>query len=117
MTLTKMILSAAVLCGLVATAPLWVAEARSRVPDPRAQGEHPSVVLVMNEDQFKGKWTQFKGDLKQAWGDFTDDDLKQIEGRYEKFMGKVQERYGDRKEEVKRWADEWFKKHDGSNRD
>jgi len=117
MTLTKMILSAAVLFGLVATATLWVAEARYRGPAPSVQGEPPSVVRVMNEDQFKGKWKQFKGDLKKAWGDFTDDDLKQIEGRYEKFTGKVQERYGDRKEEVTRWADEWFTKHDGSNRD
>ncbi len=22
----------------------------------------------MNADQFKGRWTQFKGDLKQQWG-------------------------------------------------
>jgi len=117
MTLTRMILSAAVMFGLVATATLWLAEARYREPAPRAQVEHPSVVRVMNEDQFKGKWKQFKGELKQAWGDFTDDDLKQIEGSYEKFKGKVQERYGGRKEQVKRWADEWFTKHDGSNRD
>ena len=40
-----------------------------------------------------------------------------VEGSYEKFKGKVQERYGDRKEEVKRWVDEWFKKHSGSDRD
>ena len=66
MTLTKMILSAAVIFGLVATATLWLAEARYRGPDPSAQGEHTSVLQVMNEDQFKGKWKQFKGDLKQA---------------------------------------------------
>ena len=52
----------------------------------------------MNADQLKGKWTQFKGELKQKWGKFTDDDLQQIEGNYDKFIGKVQERYGDEKE-------------------
>lgn len=26
----------------------------------------------MNADQLKGKWTQFKGDLKQQWGKFSD---------------------------------------------
>ena len=50
---------------------------------------------------------QFKGDLKQRWGKFTDDDLQQIEGDYDKFLGKVQERYGDNKSELMKWADHW----------
>ncbi len=44
-------------------------------------------------------------------GKITDDDLLIIEGNYDKFEGRVQERYGDKREEVKRWTDEWFKKH------
>ena len=62
----------------------------------------------MNAEQFKGKWVQFKGEVKQQWGKFTDDDLMQIEGNYDKFVGRVQERYGDKKEEVVRWADDWY---------
>ena len=54
----------------------------------------------MNADQLKGKWTQFKGELKQKWGEFTDNDLQEIGGNYEKFIGKVQERYGDKKTEL-----------------
>jgi len=69
------------------------------------------VVMVVNKDQFQGEWKQFKGDLKKKWGKFTDDDLLVIEGHYDKFEGKLQERYGDRKEEVKRWTDEWFEKN------
>ena len=61
----------------------------------------------MNRDQFKGQWQQFKGELKKQWGQFTDDDLLQIEGDYDKFAGKVKERYGDKKDEVSRWADQW----------
>jgi uncharacterized protein YjbJ (UPF0337 family) len=51
----------------------------------------------MNADQFKGRWTQFKGEFKKQWGNFTDDDLLQIEGDYQKFQGKLQAKYGDRK--------------------
>lgn len=58
----------------------------------------------MNAEQLKGKWTHFKGDLKQKWGKFTDDDLKQIEGNYEKFIGKVQERYAGENVELMKWA-------------
>jgi len=64
----------------------------------------------MNADQLKGKWTQFKGELKQQWGKFTDDDLQQIEGNYDKFVGKVQERYGDQKDELMKWADQWHQR-------
>jgi len=64
----------------------------------------------MNADQLKGKWKQFKGELKQQYGQFTDDDLTQIEGDYEKFVGKVQERYGDKKDELMKWADQWHQK-------
>ena len=62
----------------------------------------------MNADQFQGRWKQFKGDLKLQWGKFTDDDLRQIEGSYDKFVGKIQERYGDRKDELMKWAAQWF---------
>ncbi len=64
----------------------------------------------MNSDQFKGKWVQFKGEVKKQWGKLTDDDLTQIEGDYDKFVGRIQERYGDKKEEVMRWADDWHTK-------
>jgi|GEM_PF-42767 len=64
----------------------------------------------MNTDQFKGKWEQFKGEVKKQWGKFTDDDLMQIEGDYDKFVGRVQERYGDKKDEIVRWADDWYRR-------
>ena len=62
----------------------------------------------MNTDTFKGQWKQFQGELKRQWGQFTDDDLMQIEGNYDKFVGKVQERYGEKKDDVVGWADRWY---------
>ena len=64
----------------------------------------------MNADQLKGQWVQFKGDLKEQWGKFTDNDLEEIAGIYDKFVGKVQERYGDKKSELLKWADAWHAK-------
>ncbi len=65
----------------------------------------------MNADQLKGKWMQFKGELKQKWGKFTDNDLEQIGGNYDRFVGKVQERYGDKKSELMKWAGQWYQKN------
>ena len=53
---------------------------------------------------------QFKGDLKEKYGKFTDNDLQEIAGNYEKFIGKVEERYGDKKRELMKWADRWHEK-------
>ena len=64
----------------------------------------------MNKEQFKGSWQQFKGEIKQKWGQFTDDDLLEAEGDYDKFLGVVQKRYGEKKEEVERWAEDWHER-------
>ena len=66
----------------------------------------------MNKEQFQGKWLQFKGELKQKWGDFTDNDLLEAEGDYDKFLGVVQKRYGDRKEEIERWTEDWCEREE-----
>jgi uncharacterized protein YjbJ (UPF0337 family) len=52
----------------------------------------------MNWDQIEGKWTQFKGQVKQRWGRLTDDDLDVINGRRDQLAGVLQERYGLAKE-------------------
>lgn len=66
----------------------------------------------MNQDQFKGSWKEFKGEIKKKWGQITDDDLLEAEGDYEKFKGIVQKRYGDRKEEVSQWTNDWYSKQE-----
>ena len=62
----------------------------------------------MNKEQFKGSWQQLKGEIKQKWGQLTDNDLLEAEGDYDKFLGIVQKRYGDRKQDVERWMDDWY---------
>jgi uncharacterized protein YjbJ (UPF0337 family) len=93
-----------------------IEERRWETTEPQSRNQampYFSICLItqeentMNAEQFKGKWMQFKGELKQKYGKFTDDDLTQIEGNYDKFMGKAQERYGDKKEELMKWANEW----------
>lgn len=64
----------------------------------------------MNWDQIKGNWTQFRGKVRESWGDLTDDDLARIEGNQEQLVGRIQERYGIAKEEAQRQVDEWSKR-------
>jgi len=62
----------------------------------------------MNRDKFKGDWDEFKRECREKWGHLTDDDLLECDGDYEKFLAVVQKRYGERKDEVERWADDWY---------
>ncbi len=59
----------------------------------------------MNEDTLKGKWNQIKGQVKERWGELTDDDVDQIAGKKDQLVGKLQERYGMAKDAAEREAD------------
>jgi len=48
----------------------------------------------MNAYRLNGKWMQFKGDLKQQWGKFINDDVQQIEGSLNKIIGQLLEQNG-----------------------
>ena len=57
---------------------------------------------MINWDQMKGNWIQFKGHVRQQWGKLTDDEIDQIEGQREILIGKLQERYGIAREEAEK---------------
>jgi uncharacterized protein YjbJ (UPF0337 family) len=61
----------------------------------------------MNWDQIEGKWKQFRGQVKEKWGQLTDDELDVIAGNRDKLVGKIQEKRGISKEEAERELDEW----------
>ncbi|WP_417396671.1 CsbD family protein [Gimesia chilikensis] len=54
----------------------------------------------MNSDIIQGKWKQIKGQVKQKWGELTDDELDQIDGKRDELVGKIQEHYGIAKDEA-----------------
>ena len=62
----------------------------------------------MNKDILKGNWNQVKGDLKQKWGELTDNDLAKVEGRIETLLGLLQEKYGYTKEKAKEEFDRFI---------
>ncbi len=63
----------------------------------------------MDWNRVEGNWKQFKGKVKEQWGNLTDDDLDVIAGRRDQLEGKIQERYGYAKDQVRKDVDGWFK--------
>lgn len=54
----------------------------------------------MNQQILAGKWKQMRGQVKQWWGQLTDDDLDRIDGAMDKLAGVLQERYGWKREQA-----------------
>ena len=48
----------------------------------------------MNQQTIKGEWKQIKGQVKEAFGKLTDDDLLTAEGNADQLVGAIQKRYG-----------------------
>lgn len=56
----------------------------------------------MNEDRIEGNWMQFKGKVKEQWGQLTDDDLDVIAGKRDQLLGRIQARHGLAKDEAEK---------------
>jgi uncharacterized protein YjbJ (UPF0337 family) len=54
----------------------------------------------MNKLRIKGNWNQFKGKLKQKYGNLTDDDLTYIEGKEDELLGRLQVKTGRSRDEL-----------------
>lgn len=62
----------------------------------------------INSDIMKGKWHQWKGRVKEKWGELTDDQLTRVDGQHEILVGEIQETYGVTKEEAKSQVNDWL---------
>jgi len=54
----------------------------------------------MSWNRIEGNWKQFKGKIKETWGELTDDELDQIAGKRDVLLGKIQEKYGIAQDEA-----------------
>jgi len=58
---------------------------------------------AMDKMELKGNWNEWKGKLKQQYGQLTEDDLKYEEGKDDEFWGRVQKKTGKAKDELVKW--------------
>jgi uncharacterized protein YjbJ (UPF0337 family) len=62
----------------------------------------------MDWDRVEGNWKQFRGQVKEKWGNLTDDDLDRVAGQREQLEGIIQERYGIEKDQARKAIDTWL---------
>ena len=54
----------------------------------------------MNKDQVMGDWDEFKGRVKRAYAELTDDDFTRAQGSRDKMIGIIEQRFGDAKQKI-----------------
>ncbi len=60
-------------------------------------------IFIMDNLEVKGSMNIWKGKLKQAYGNLTDDDLKYEEGKDDEFWGRVQKKTGKTRDQLVNW--------------
>ena len=68
---------------------------------------------MISQQELRGGWNQIKGQLKEKWGQLTDNDLTQAEGNVEKLVGVIQQKTGAARREVEAFFDQCVE--EGSN--
>ncbi|QYJ67449.1 CsbD family protein [Flavobacterium litorale] len=53
-----------------------------------------------NEQEIKGNWNEYKGKLKQKYGELTDDDVTYQEGKEDEMWGRIEQKVGKTKKEI-----------------
>lgn len=59
--------------------------------------------MAINTQELKGRWNDLKGQVKQKWGQLTDDDLQWGSGNIDQIVGRIQERTGERREAIEHY--------------
>ena len=61
----------------------------------------------MNWDQVAGRWKQFKGNVRERWGELTDNELDIVAGRRDQLLGQIQAECGIKPEEAEKELRDW----------
>ncbi len=55
----------------------------------------------MTNLDLEGKWDQVKGQVKQQYGQLTDDDVTFGQGKFDEFIGRIEEKLGEKKQDFR----------------
>jgi len=62
--------------------------------------------MAINAQELQGQWNNLRGQVKQKWGQLTDDDLQIHGGNIDQLVGKIQQKTGEGRESVEKFLGE-----------
>jgi uncharacterized protein YjbJ (UPF0337 family) len=59
--------------------------------------------MAINAQELQGQWNKLKGQVKEHWGQLTDDDLQIQGGNVDQLVGRIQQRTGETRESIEKF--------------
>jgi len=58
---------------------------------------------MINAQEIQGQWNKIRGQVKEKWGQLTDDDLQIQGGNVDQLIGRIQQRTGEGRDAIERF--------------
>jgi uncharacterized protein YjbJ (UPF0337 family) len=62
--------------------------------------------MAINAQELQGQWNKLKGQVKEKWGQLTDDDLNITGGNVDQLVGKIQQKTGVARESIEKFLND-----------
>jgi len=62
--------------------------------------------MAINAQELQGQWSKLRGQVKEKWGQLTDDDLQIQGGNVDQLVGRIQQRTGEGREAIEKYLTE-----------
>jgi uncharacterized protein YjbJ (UPF0337 family) len=62
--------------------------------------------MAINAQELQGQWNKLKGQVKEKWGQLTEDDLQIQGGNVDQLVGKIQQRTGEGRDVIEKFLTE-----------
>jgi uncharacterized protein YjbJ (UPF0337 family) len=59
--------------------------------------------MAINAQELQGQWNKLRGQVKERWGQLTDDDLQMQGGNVDQLVGRIQQRTGETRESIEKF--------------
>ena len=59
--------------------------------------------MAINAQELQGQWNKLRGQVKEKWGQLTDDDLQIQGGNVDQLVGKIQQKTGEGREAIEKF--------------
>lgn len=62
--------------------------------------------MAINAQELQGQWNKLRGQVKERWGQLTDDDLQIHGGNVDQLVGRIQQKTGEGREAIEKFLGE-----------